>query len=258
MPVHIMGQPCNLERIMAIAKKNNLKVIEDACQAHLAEYQGKTIGTIGDVGCFSFQTTKVIACGEGGGIISNNDDLMDKCYTVQKYRMNEFEGAVLLGQLPGVKERHAIRNRNARYLTEKLKDCPGLIPQKLYPGTTAGSFYLYTMSYKKEHFNNAPRDKFFKAVAAEGIVLSPYIANGLHKEPWTAHIQTLPEYKTMFGAARLKKFQEELNLPKCDQVCQDMVMLWASGPLLGNLADMDDVINAVMKVYKNRDKLNSI
>src|SRR5665648_16484 len=72
MPVHIMGQPCNLERIMAIAGKHNLKVIEDAAQAHLAEYQGKIIGTIGDVGCFSFQSSKTIACGEGGAIISNN------------------------------------------------------------------------------------------------------------------------------------------------------------------------------------------
>lgn len=273
MPVHIMGQPCNMERIMEIAKKNNLKVIEDSCQALLAEYQGKIIGTIGDLGCFSFQTSKVFCCGEGGAIISHNEELLDKCYTVMnhgtakngrtitigsKYRMNEFEGAVLLGQLPGVKERHAIRNKNAKYLTEKLKDCPGLVPQKLYEGTTAGSFYLFTWSYKKEHFNNAPREKFLKAVAAEGISLSPYIANGMHKEPWTDHIATLPEYKAMYGAARLKKFKDELNLPKCDQVCQDMVMLWASGPLLGTTDDMDDLINAIMKVYDNRDQLSSI
>ena len=97
-----------------------------------------------------------------------------------------------------------------------------------------------------------------KAVAAEGISLSPYIANGLHREPWTDHIQTLPEYKTMFGSARMKKFKEELLLPKCDQVCQEMVMVWASGPLLGTQADMDDVTNAIRKVYANRDKLNSI
>lgn len=273
MPVHIMGQPCNMQRVMEIAKKHDLKVIEDSCQAISAEYQGKIVGTIGDAGCFSFQTSKVLGCGEGGGIISHNDELMDKCYTVQnhgtakdgrtktigsKYRMNEFEGAILLGQLPGLKERHETRNRNAKYLTEKLKGCPGLVPQKLYEGTTAGSFYLYTWSYKKEHFNNAPREKFLKALAAEGIVLSPYIANGLHREPWTDHIQTLPEYKTMFGAARLKKFKEELYLPKCDQVCHDMVMLWASGPLLGTYDDMDDLINAIMKVYDNRDKLNSI
>ncbi len=273
MPVHIMGQPCNMERIMAIAKKYNLKVIEDACQAVLAEYQGKLLGLIGDVGCFSFQTSKTICCGEGGGIISHNEELLDKCYTVMnhgtarngrtmrigsKYRMNEFEAAILLGQLPGVKDRFATRNRNAAYLTSKLRNFPGLVPQKLYEGTASGSFYLYAMSYHKEHFNNAPREKFLKAVAAEGISLSPYIANGLHKEPWTQHIQTLPDYKKLYGSARLKKFNEELNLPKCDQVCQEMAMIWASGPLLGTLADMDDVINAIMKVYDNRDKLNSI
>ncbi len=273
MPVDMMGQPCNMQRFMEIAKKHNLKVIEDACQAHLAEYQGKVAGTIGDVGCFSFQTSKVLCCGEGGGIIGNDEDLMDKCFTVQnhgtskrgktetigsKYRMNEFEAAILLGQLPGLRERHNLRNRNAKYITEHLKECPGLVPQKLYEGTTAGSFYLYSWSYKKEHFDNAPRDKFLKAVAAEGISLSPYIANGLHKEPWTKHIQTLPEYIKMYGPDRLKKFDSELDLPKCDKVCEDMVMLWASGPLLGTLADMDDLINAILKVYANRDKLKLI
>ncbi len=273
MPVHMMGQPCNMERIMDIAKKHNLKVIEDSCQAIMAEYQGKKVGLIGDAGCFSFQSSKVFCCGEGGAIISNNDELMDKCYTVMnhgtaksgrttvigsKYRMNEFEGAVLLGQMPGLKERHDTRNRNAKYITENLKDIPGLMPQKLYEGTTAGSFYIYAWAYKKEKWNNAPREKFLKALSAEGISLSPYIANGLHREPWTEHIQTLPEYKTMFGAARLKKFRDELNLPKCDQVCQEMVMLWASGPLTGSTADMDDLINGIKKVYANRDKLNSI
>ena len=273
MPVHMMGQPCNMQRIMEIAKKHNLKVIEDSCQAIMAEYQGKKVGLIGDAGCLSFQTSKVFCCGEGGAIMSSNEELMDKCYTVMnhgtaksgrttvigsKYRMNEFEAAVLLGQMPGLKERHDIRNRNAKYITENLKDIPGLIPQKIYEGTTAGSYYIYAWAYKKDKWNNAPRDKFLKALSAEGISLSPYIANGLHREPWTDHIQTLAEYKTMFGTARLKKFREELNLPKCDQVCDEMVMLWASGPLIGSLADMDDLINGIKKVYANRDKLNSI
>jgi len=273
MPIHIMGQPCNMERMMAIAKKNNLKVIEDTCQAHLGVYQGKVLGTIGDVGCFSFQTSKTISCGEGGAIIGNDAVLMDKCYTVQnhgtskkgrsetigaKYRMNEFEGAILLAQMEGARERFALRNKNAAYLSSKLKNFPGLVPQKLYEGTESGSFYLYTMSYHKEHFNNAPRDKFLKALAAEGINMSGYIANGLHKEPWVNHIVNLKVYKTMYSPARLKQYIDELACPKCDQVCADMVMLWASGPLLGTQADMDDIIAAIMKVHANRDKLNQI
>ena len=273
MPVHIMGQPCNMERIMAIAKKHKLKVIEDACQAHLGVYQGKVMGTIGDVGCFSFQTSKTISCGEGGGIIGNNEELMDKCYTVQnhgtarsgrsetigaKYRMNEFEGAILLAQMAGAKERFALRNKNAAYLTSKLKNFPGLVPQKLYKGTESGSFYLYTMSYHKEHFNNAPRDKFLKALSAEGISMSPYISNGLHKEPWVDHIINLKVYQKMYSPERLKQYREQIAYPKCDQVCQEMVMLWASGPLLGTQADMDDIINAIMKVYAHKDKLSQV
>jgi len=274
IPIHIMGQPCDMDSIMAIAKKHNLYVIEDACQAHLGEYRGKKLGTIGNVGCFSHQTSKTIACGEGGSIIGNDENLMNKCYTVMnhgtnrqghsvtigpKYRMNEFEAAVLLGQLSGAVDRWKLRNENAAYLTSKLKACPGLIPQKLYEGTDSGSFYLYTMGYRKEHFNNIDRGVFLKAVAAEGINLSPYIANGLHKEPWVDHILNLKVYQKMYSPARLQQYKEELLCPVCDKICsEEMVMLWASGPLLGTKEDMDDIIHAIMKVYENKDQLKSV
>ena len=272
MPVHMMGQPCDIDRIMAIARKHNLKVIEDAAQAHLAEYRGRKLGTIGDVGCFSFQASKVLACGEGGGIIGNDEALMDKCYTVHnhgtsrrgltevigpKYRMNEFEAAVLLGQLPTLLERHARRNENAAYLTSRLKDIPCLVPQKLYEGTTAGSFYLYAMSYHKEHLNGIDRAAFLKALNAEGISLSPYIEKGLHREPWIENVLGWKVYKKMFSEERLRKYRQESACPKCDQVCQEMAMIWASGPLLGTKQDMADIADAIEKVYVNRDQLKS-
>ncbi|HLB74832.1 MAG TPA: DegT/DnrJ/EryC1/StrS family aminotransferase [Sedimentisphaerales bacterium] len=273
MPVHMMGQPCNMEAFMRIAKKHNLKVIEDACQAHLAEYQGKKVGTIGDVGCFSFQSSKTIACGEGGAIIGDDEELMDKCYTVHnhgtsrrgstevagpKYRMNEFEAAVLLGQLAGVHERFARRNENAAYLTARLKDVPGIVPQKLYEGTASGSFYLYPMSYLKEHFNDVDRSTFLKAVDAEGVSLSPYISQGLHREPWIENILSQKVYKKMFSQERLQKYRDEKACPNCDKVCEEMAMIWASGPLLAEKEDMADIADAIEKVYENRDKLTSI
>ncbi len=274
MPVHMMGQPAHMERFMQMAKKYNLFIIEDACQAHFAKYQGKLLGTIGDVGCFSFQTSKVLSCGEGGGIIGNNDELMDQCFTVQnhgtsrrgrtetigpKYRMNEFEAAILLGQLPTVMERHALRNKNARYLTSKIKDIPGIYPQKLYNGTEEGSFYLYTMSYDKKFYNNVDRGKYLKALAAEGIKLSPYINNGLHREPWVDNIINRRVYKKMYTPQRLQQFKDEMVCPNCDIVCdEEMVMLWASGPLLGTTEDMNDIINALIKVYENKDQLNKV
>ena len=270
MPVHMMGQPADMRRIMAIARKHNLRVIEDACQAHLAQFDGKTLGTIGDVGCFSFQSSKTIACGEGGAIIGSDETLMDRCYTVHnhgtsrrgltetigpKYRMNEFEAAVLLGQLSGAKERFERRNQNAAYLSRRLKDIPGLTPQKLYEGTESGSFYLYPMSYHKELFNGVPRATFLKALAAEGVSLSPYIARGLHREPWIDHILDSRVYKTMYSAKRLREYREQCACPKCDQVCEEMAMLWASGPLLGTRQDMADIADAIEKVWANRDQL---
>jgi perosamine synthetase len=274
MPVHVMGQPAHMERFMEMAEKHNLRIIEDACQAHFAVYQGKKLGTIGDAGCFSFQSSKVIACGEGGGIISDNDELMDRCYTVQnhgtsrrgrtetigpKYRMNEFEGAILLGQLPTVLDRHKKRNENARYLTSKIKNIPGITPQKLYPGTSEGSFYLYAMNYDKKEFNNTDRATLIKALAAEGLNLSPYISNGLHKEPWVDHILGLKVYQKMYSPQRLEQYKDENKCPNCDAVCEEeMLMLWASGPLLGSREDMDDVVNALAKVYENRDQLSQV
>jgi dTDP-4-amino-4,6-dideoxygalactose transaminase len=273
MPVHMMGQPCDMQSMMSIAGRHGLRVIEDACQAHLAQHGGKRLGTIGDVGCFSFQSSKTLACGEGGAIVGNDEALMDACYTVHnhgtsrrgrtevagpKYRMNEFEAAILLAQMPGLMERFERRNRNAAHLTARLRDCPGIVPQKLYAGTESGSFYLYAMTYRKEHFEGASRGTFLKALAAEGVDLSPYIAQGLHREPWIDHIVNSKIYRKMYSPERLARYRDECACPRCDAVCQDLVMLWASGPLLGSTADMDDVADAILKVYEHRSELASI
>jgi dTDP-4-amino-4,6-dideoxygalactose transaminase len=273
MPVHMMGQPSHLERILAIAKKHGLMVIEDACQAHLAEYQGKKLGSIASVGCFSFQASKTIACGEGGAIIGDDEELMDRCYTVHnhgtdrrgrtvvigpKYRMNEFQAALLLAQLEGAKERFQRRNENAAQLSSRLKGFPGLVPQKLYPGTTSGSFYLYATSYHKEAWNGTDRGRFLKALSAEGVSLSPYIERGLHREPWVENVIKSRSYQKMFSGQRLKEYRDQVQCPKCDRVCEEMAMIWASGPLLGTKQDMDEIADAIFKVYENRDKLASI
>ncbi|NVM04783.1 MAG: DegT/DnrJ/EryC1/StrS family aminotransferase, partial [Candidatus Helarchaeota archaeon] len=177
-PVHISGLPANMDKINAIAKKHNLNVVEDACHAPLAKYKGKKCGTLGDLGCFSFQSSKTLPCGEGGAVIGNDEELMDKCFTFHnigmpaktknsimgpKYRMNEFEASVLIPQLMIFEEQVDRRNENAKYLTSRLKEMPGIIPQKPYEGTTKGGYYLYGFRYKKEKFNNIPRNKFLKA-----------------------------------------------------------------------------------------------
>ena len=273
MPVHMMGQPCDMDAIMAIARRHGLKVIEDACQAHLATHRGKKLGTIGDLGCFSFQSSKTLACGEGGAIVGNDPELMDRCYTIHnhgtsrsgrtelagpKYRMNEIEAALLLGQWPGLEERFRRRNENAAHLSTRLDGFAGLTPQKLYPGTESGSFYLYGTTYDKEHFAGADRGRFLKAVEAEGVSLSPYITRGLHREPWVENVLGQELYREEYGQAQLTAYRERLACPNCDLVCEEMVMIWASGPLLGSTQDMDDVVDAILKVYEHRDELGRV
>ncbi|WP_339710176.1 DegT/DnrJ/EryC1/StrS family aminotransferase [Cyclobacterium amurskyense] len=274
MPVHIMGVPANMERIMELARKNGLKVIEDSCQAPFARYQGKAIGTIGDLGCFSFQASKAIACGEGGAVVGNDQALMEQCYTVQnrgasrkgrnetigpKYRMNEFEGAILMGQLPGAKDRFLKRNENAEYLIAQLAGIPGLTPQKKYPGTESSSYYHFAMSYNKEHFNGADRSLFLKALNAEGIPMGSYIKNGLHKEPWIQHVLGLDEYQTMYTKERREAYTNSLDFPNCDKICNEtLISFWGSGMLLGTRREMDEIVAGITKVYENRDSLNKI
>jgi len=272
MPVHIGGAPCDLARIMEIAKKHNLFVVEDSCQCALSEYKGKKLGTFGDLGCFSFQSSKTIACGEGGAIIGNDPVLMDKCYTVQnhgtnrkgltetigpKYRMNDFEAAILLGSLASVKEQFELRNENGDYLTSRLKEIPGIIPQKRYEGTGKFSWYLIMIGYHKEHFNDLDHSKFIKALRAEGIPFAGY--RTLNREPWVDHILNLNVYKQFFSEARLKQYHDELPLTVAEKVIdEELCLIHSSGTMLGTKEDMDDIADAIIKIYDNSDKLKSV
>lgn len=273
MPVHIFGVACNMERIMSIAKRRNLRVIEDACQAALARYQGKALGTIGDLGCFSFQASKAIASGEGGAVVGDDEVLMDKCYTVQnrgnsrkgtfdligpKYRITEFQTAILEGQLPGVRDRFEKRNDNANYLRGKLKDFAALKPQRFYPGTESGAYYHFGMTYNKELWG-VDRSKFLKAIQAEGVGLGSYIPYQLNKEPWIDYILGLKSYQRLYSATRLKEYRESLDLKNNEKVIKEtMVSFSGSGPLLADRSEMDNIYDAIMKVYENRDKLKTI
>lgn len=274
MPVHISGLPADMDRIMTLAQEHDLKVIEDACQAHLATYEGQPLGLIGDLGCFSFQASKTIACGEGGAVVGNDANLMEECYTIQnrgssrqgknetigpKYRMNEFEGAILMGQLNGAKERFEKREQNARFLNDRLNEIKGLTPQKQYRGTGKGAYYRYALSYNQDDFDGVSRAAFLEAVRAEGVPFSSYIRNGFHREPWVDHILGLEDYQTMYTHERLEEYRESMKMPHCDTVTDEThVSLWGSGILLGSKSEMQGIVDAVAKVYENRDQLKDI
>jgi perosamine synthetase len=273
LPVHILGLPADMDRINAIAKKHKLVVIEDACQAWLAEWRGKKCGGLGDLGCFSFQNTKHLTCGEGGAVVGNDDALMDRLFschncgrpygTVQgqtpypilgtNRRLTEIQAAILLSQMKRLEADTQRRNENAKYLTSKLQGIPGIIPHKLYPQVTRAAFHLYPFRYKKEHFNNLPREKFLQALDAEGVPASGGYGPQYRFEGLRAALES-KNFRRAFPAKRLKRYWDELKLPQNDQLCEEAVW-FSQNMLLGSRSDMDDIANAILKVYENRDKL---
>lgn len=143
IPVHLAGIAADMGNLIDIAKDNNLYVIEDACQSIGAKCNGSMVGSIGDIGCFSFYPSKNITTGEGGMITTNNKELAEKCRLLRhhgepswyvynrlgyNYRMTEIQAAIGKVQLKKIVEFIKIRNRNAQYLTEGIKDIKGIDP----------------------------------------------------------------------------------------------------------------------------------
>ncbi len=142
IPVHLCGQMADMDAILEIAQKHGLFVIEDACQAHGAEYKGKRAGTLGDVGCFSFYPGKNLgACGEAGAVVTYNKELAEKIAMLrdhgqaQKYyhdligwncRMDGIQGAILSVKLKYLESWNEARRANARIYDEALKEVDGI------------------------------------------------------------------------------------------------------------------------------------
>ena len=274
LPVHIYGLPCDMDSINKTAKAHNLKVIEDACQAWLAEYKGKRTGTLGDLGCFSFQNSKHLPSGEGGAILGMDGDLLDRCHTYHNcgrpfgnmkpvsgypyrggnFRMQQSQALILMSQMKRIENDNDVRLSNALYLDKKLKEIPGIIPSKPANGATRAVYHLFPFRYQKEKFNNIPKEKFIEALNAEGIPASAGYGKQ-NKDLLFEEAFNSRGYKRLFSEARLKQWREENHtLPGNDQVCDEAVGLYQS-ILLGSKSDMDDIANAVMKIYENRDSL---
>ena len=273
LPVHIYGLPVDMDSVNKVASSHNLKVVEDACQAWLAEYRGKRTGTLADLGCFSFQNSKHLPAGEGGAILGNDEAIMDRCHsfhncgrpygamTAEKgypyrgynYRMQQSQALILMSQMKRFENDNDIRLANALYLDKKLKEIPGIIPYKLAEGATRAVYHLYPFRYIKENFNNVPKDKFLRALSAEGIPCSGGYGkqnkDGLFEEAFSSR-----GYKRLFSESRLKQWRDENILPGNDQL-SDQAVTFSQSLLLGSKADMDDIVNAITKIYENRESL---
>ena len=178
-----------MDGILAVAKRHGLRVLEDAAQAHGASWRDQGVGGVGDLGSFSFQSSKNLNAGEGGAVCTNDQELAELTWSVMNvgrlregawyqherlgwnYRLSEFHGALLRAQLTRVPEQMAIREANARYLDTHLAEIPGIAPQYRPPQVTGHAHHLYMLRYDKAAFGDNDRAAFIKALNAEGIPL---------------------------------------------------------------------------------------
>ena len=281
MPVHICGYPSDMPEIMKIAKEHNLFVVEDACQAHLAKIDGKRVGTFGNAGCFSFQTSKNLPIGESGGILTDNTDYYHRLYSyhnfgyasgatsgqissitalilANKIRMAEYQAVIGLCQMENLEEQHKIRNENGAYLNEKLSVFPGLKPVKLHNGATEASYYIYSMVYNPEGLGGLSRDRFIEAMNAEGVPVSfGYPKDPIYAQPMLREVFKSDIYKKFYSEDVLdfEKYKQRNHCPALMKTFDTALWIWHGGLMLGTKSDMDDIVNAVDKVHNNVAKL---
>ena len=284
--VDIMGQPYDVERINAIAKKHNLIVIEDAAQAPGAMYKGKYAGTLGDIGIYSLNYHKHIHCGEGGIIVTDNDELADRLRLIRNhaeavvedkgytnlvnmigfnYRMTEVEAAIARQQLKKLDGLLETRLENVKYLSEKLSEMPFLEMPKVREDTKH-VFYMHVIKYNKELLGIS-REKFVEAVKAE---LTPFEMRETEGVKigcgYVKPIYLMPMYQKLIGYGnegypfKSPLYKGVVNYSKgiCP-VCEDMYFekVITNEFMLPSMTkeDMDDVVEAFKKVWENRIEL---
>lgn len=187
MPVHLYGHPCDLDPILAIARKHNLPVVEDTAQAHAAKYKGKTVGTFGAMSCYSFYPGKNLgACGEGGALLTNDEAMAKRARSLREhgssvryyhdevgynYRMEGIQGAALTIKLKHLADWTASRQRVARRYHELLADTPLQLPREAEGAESA--YHLYVVRHPK-------RDDLMKYLQANKVGCALHYPLPLH------------------------------------------------------------------------------
>ncbi len=268
MPVHIGGTACDLDAIAELARARKISLLEDACQAPGAEFNGQPVGTRGIGGCFSFQASKNLTSGEGGAVVTNDDTFAAQVYNFHtpgnpksapltgraaNYRLTEFQAALLLAQYARFDEQQDQRHANATYLSSLLGRIPGIAPARI-PGTGSRSgWHLFMARYDARQFAGLPRAKFLEALARAGVPAS----SGYTGLNTSAHVNALaanPHYLRIYGKDTMTRWLERNRCPVNDRVV-DEAFWFPQTRLLGSRSDMERIAEAIEGVRKRAGTL---
>lgn len=267
--VHMGGHPADLDRLTEIAKKHNLVLVEDCAHAHGSEWRGRNVGNYGIAGTFSFQQSKLMTAGEGGVIITNDDEFERKARSAHdcgrlpgewfyshfsygsNYRLSEWQGAVLSVQLSRLDEQTKRRHQNGRLLDRLFREIDGITPQKCDERCTRNGHYAYIFHYDRAAFADVPTERFIEAMNAEGIpnqAAYPPVhkldmfQNGAYRKRLSG------------GQAREEHPFLQAEFPESERAAWQCYWI-PQYCLLGDEADMQEIAAAVRKIQEHAAEL---
>jgi dTDP-4-amino-4,6-dideoxygalactose transaminase len=255
IPVHFAGQPADMDALMSVAERHGLIVIEDCAHAHGATWKGKSIGSFGHFGSFSFQASKNLTAGEGGLLSTNDEELAEIARSIcnqgrrtggawyehyrlgTNYRLTGWQAAILLSQFSRLPEQIERRNENARFLNEQLSGMDLISIPFVDERVTRHSYYLYMIRLNLDRFPGVTKDNFVKALTAEGIPCSAGYPHPLYKNP------VFNDYKHIRS-----------DCPEAERMCSSS--FWLSHEIMLSETDsLNDVASALEKIAGGIDNL---
>ncbi len=272
VPVHLGASVADLDAVGECARRHDLRVVEDCAHAHGARWRERGVGSWGDLGSFSFQTTKLMTSGEGGALITNDDELAARCHAYvncgrhegpsaelepwlfgTNARLTELQAALLLGQLERLTERGARRARAVERLTKGLAEVGGLAPLARDERVTTPAAYEWVLRYDAESFAGVSRDRFLEALAAEGIEATGPFYVPLPDQPLlNATSRQWPMLRERYGEGiRAPATRRALRFPVAERAAYEEAVWLHHGFLLADDDDLDRILEAVAKLRRH-------
>lgn len=261
--VHLYASMTDMTRLRALCKKRGLFLIEDCAHQHGSFWKGKGVGTLGDVGCFSFQESKCLTGGEGGFNTCQTPLLFERLYSLRNcgrgwqgvmgnalqsgnYRLTELQAVLLAGGLRRLDKQVKLKERNMAYLNERLAQIPGIRPMRRRAGITQQSCFNFAFRIEPDRLKGVSNIQFSAALYAElnQVFEPPYEplnSCGLYKPHTKRRHRLSPAYWKQIDPKRFK-------LPVCEDAHRRSGICMHHAALLGSRKDMDDIVEAAAKV----------